>query len=149
MCGLPTFCVTTTESTPGSNRGKPVVGGWMWKFISALSRSDSKRSRVRTPQRSVKPIGDADRKLKRRNADCAIAICYQDGLSSQEEIAESRIIWTIRNPANLIPAASARWSDADLSELASIIKLAPMQLGDPDLAGGGPFLPASTGLLAG
>ena len=79
-------------------------------------------------------IGDADRKLKRRNADCAIAICYQDGLSSQEEIAESRIIWTIRNPANLIPAASARWSDADLSELASIIKLAPMQLGDPDLA---------------
>ena len=32
-------------------------------------------------------IGDADRKLKRRNADCAIAICYPDGIANQEEIA--------------------------------------------------------------
>ena len=79
-------------------------------------------------------IGDADRKLKRRNADCAIAVCYPDGIASQEEIADSRMLWTIRNPNNLVPAASARWSDADLSEMASIIKLAPMQLGNPDLA---------------
>ena len=79
-------------------------------------------------------IGDADRKLKRRNADCAIAVCYPDGIASQEEIANSRMLWTIRNPNNLVPATSARWSDADLSEMASIIKLAPMQLGNPDLA---------------
>ena len=79
-------------------------------------------------------IGDADRKLKRRNADCAIAVCYPSGIASQEAIADSRMLWTIRNPSNLVPAASARWSDADLSEMASIIKLAPMQLGNPDLA---------------
>ena len=79
-------------------------------------------------------IGDADRKLKRRNADCAIAVCYPGGISSQEEIAGSRMLWTIRNPNNLVPATKARWSDADLSEMASIIKLAPMQLGNPDLA---------------
>ena len=79
-------------------------------------------------------IRDADKKLKRGNADCAIAICYPDGIASQEAIADSRMLWTIRNPANLVPAAGALWSDADLSEMASIIKLAPMQLGDPDLA---------------
>ena len=79
-------------------------------------------------------IGDADRKLKRRNADCAIAICYPDGIANQEEIADSRMLWTIRNPNNLVPADRALWSDADLSEMASIIKLAPMQLGNPDLA---------------
>ena len=79
-------------------------------------------------------IGDADRKLRRRNADCAIAVCYPDGIASQEEIADSRMLWTIRNPNNLVPADRALWSDADLSEMASIIKLAPMQLGNPDLA---------------
>ena len=79
-------------------------------------------------------IKDADKKLKRGNADCAIAICYPDGIASQEEIADSRMLWTIRNPSNLVPATRARWSDADLGEMASIIKLAPMQLGDPDLA---------------
>ena len=79
-------------------------------------------------------IGDADKRLERRNADCAIATCYPDGIASQEEITSSRIIWTIRDPSNLIPANRARWSNADLGELASIIKLAPMQLGNPDLA---------------
>ena len=79
-------------------------------------------------------IGDADLKLKRGNADCAIAVCYPDGISSQEEIIDSRMLWTIRDPKNLVPANSASWSSADLGELASIVKLAPMQLGNPDLA---------------
>ncbi len=79
-------------------------------------------------------IGDADRKLKRRNADCAIAVCYPDGVSSEEEILDSRMLWTIRDPKNLVSPDTAVWSSADLSELASIVKLAPMQLGNPDLA---------------
>ena len=79
-------------------------------------------------------IKDADTKLKRKNADCAIAVCYPDGISSEEQIPDSRMLWTIRDPGNLVPATKARWSSADLSELASIIKLAPMQLGNPDLA---------------
>ncbi len=79
-------------------------------------------------------IRDADTKLKRKNADCALAVCYPDGISSEDQIPDSRMLWTIRDPGNLVPAAKARWSSADLSELASIIKLAPMQLGNPDLA---------------
>ncbi len=79
-------------------------------------------------------IRDADTKLKRKNADCAIAVCYPDGISSEDQIPDSRMLWTIRDPGNLVPATKARWSSADLGELASIIKLAPMQLGNPDLA---------------
>ena len=44
------------------------------------------------------------------------------------------MLWTIRAPNNLVPAPDAVWSDAGMGELASIVKLAPMQVGDPDLA---------------
>ena len=110
-------------------------GGWMDVEVHiGPVKIGLEAEQGQTAAKKREAIGDADRKLKRRNADCAIAICYQDGLASQEEVADSRVLWTIRNPANLVPAALAHWSDADLSELASIIKLAPMQLGDPDLA---------------
>ena len=79
-------------------------------------------------------IADADGRLKRNDADCAIAVCYPDGISAREQIPASRMLWTIRDPKNLVPPDQARWSDADLGELASVIKLAPMQLGNPDLA---------------
>ena len=44
------------------------------------------------------------------------------------------MLWTIRAPKALVPADEARWSDADLDELVSIITLAPAQLGNPDHA---------------
>lgn len=87
-----------------------------------------------SPAKKREAIRDADKRLESRNADCAIATCYPDGMASQEDIAGSRMLWTIRNPSNLIPANRARWSDADLGELAAIIKLEPMHLGNPDLA---------------
>ena len=82
-------------------------------------------------------IGDADRRLDQRNADCAVAVCYPEGIGSEGEIAECRLVWTIRAPNSRVAADEARWTEGSLGELASVIKLAPMQLGDPDLAAAG------------
>ena len=82
-------------------------------------------------------ISDADKRLKQRNADCAIAVCYPDGIASEGQISDSRMLWTIRAPDGLIEPENARWTEANLGELASVVKLAPMQLGDPDLAAAG------------
>ena len=79
-------------------------------------------------------ISDADNRLNQKDADCAIAICYPNGISSKKKLLASRMLWTIRAPNSLVPASEANWSDASLNELASIVKLAPMQVGDPDLA---------------
>ena len=79
-------------------------------------------------------IGDADRRLEQRLADCAIAVCYPDGITGPRQLQNSRMLWTIRAPNALVPADEARWGDADLDELASIIRLAPAQLGNPDHA---------------
>ncbi len=82
-------------------------------------------------------IGDADRRLDQRNADCAVAVCYPEGIGSEGEIAECRLVWTIRAPNSRVAADEARWTEGSLGELASVVKLAPMQLGDPDLAAAG------------
>ena len=82
-------------------------------------------------------ISDADKRLEQKNADCAIAVCYPDGIASEDQIPDSRMLWTIRAPNGLIEPEKARWTEANLGELASVVKLAPMQLGDPDLAAAG------------
>ena len=82
-------------------------------------------------------ISDADGRLDQRNADCAIAVCYPEGIGSEGEIAECRLVWTIRAPNSRVAADEARWTEGSLGELASVVKLAPMQLGDPDLAAAG------------
>ena len=82
-------------------------------------------------------ISDADNRLKQKNADCAIAVCYPEGITGEEQIPDSRMLWTIRAPNGLVEPENARWTEANLGELASVVKLAPMQLGDPDLAAAG------------
>ena len=79
-------------------------------------------------------IGDADKRLKQGLAECAIAVCYPEGITEPEQIPHSRMLWTIRAPNSLVPPHEARWSGANLDELASIIRLAPVQLGNPDHA---------------
>ena len=101
----------------------------MSRFISP--RQIALEAERASPAKRREAIRDADKKLKRRNADCGRHL--HPMACEPKDIAE-RMLWTIRNPSNLIPATRARWSDADLGELASIIKLAPMQLGNPDLA---------------
>ena len=82
-------------------------------------------------------IGDADARLEQGIVDCAVAVCYPEGIGSEGEIAGCRLAWTIRAPNSLVAAAEARWTEGSLAELASVVKLAPMQLGDPDLAAAG------------
>ena len=79
-------------------------------------------------------IADADRRLHQGNADCAIAVCYPDGITASYQLAQSRVLWAIRAPSARVPVSEVRWADADLDELVSVIELAPMQLGNPDHA---------------
>lgn len=79
-------------------------------------------------------IEDADRRLKQRLAECAIAVCYPEGITEPEQIPQSRMLWTIRAPNISASADESRWDEADLDELVSIIRLAPAQLGNPDHA---------------
>ena len=80
-------------------------------------------------------IRDADKRIQENLADCAIAVCYPDGIGERGDIARAGgLLWNIR-----APSADSRgidgdsdWGSADLDELARIIRLAPMQLGNPD-----------------
>ena len=79
-------------------------------------------------------IEDADRRLKQGLAECAVAVCYPEGITKPKQIPQSRMLWTIRAPKALVPADEAQWGDANLDELVSVIRLAPAQLGNPDHA---------------
>ena len=84
-----------------------------------------------TPNKKAEAIRDADKRLQQRLADCAIALCYAEGVS-ESELPNSRILWTIRAPKTDRQIAKAEWGEANLDELVSIIRLAPAQLGNPD-----------------
>lgn len=93
---------------------------------------EAEQGQSSTKQREA--LADADGRLQQGNADCAIAVCYPDGITARHQLEDSRLLWTIRAPNLRAPANEARWADADLDELVSVIRLAPMQLGNPDHA---------------
>ncbi len=78
-------------------------------------------------------IRDADARLAQNLADCAIAVCYPDGITRKEQMRNCRVLWAIRSPDRLRQGAAPLWNEADAAELPRIIRLAPMQLGNPDL----------------
>lgn len=84
-----------------------------------------------TPNKKADAIKDADKRLRQRLADCAIALCYVEGVT-ESELPDSRMLWTIRTPTTDRQIANAKWEEANLDELVSIIRLAPAQLGNPD-----------------
>ena len=43
-------------------------------------------------------VADADRRLEQGLADCAIAVCYPDGITASEHIPHANLLWNIRNP---------------------------------------------------
>ena len=96
---------------------------------------EAEQGQTTTKQREA--IRDADGRLDQGNADCAIAICYPDGITAQYQLAASRLLWAIRAPNQRVPVNEVRWADADLDELVAVIRLAPMQLGNPDHAAAG------------
>ena len=56
-----------------------------------------------TTAKKREAISDADNRLKQKNADCAIAVCYPDGISHKAQIPECRMLWTIRAPDSQVP----------------------------------------------
>ena len=54
-------------------------------------------------------IGDADGRLRQRNADCAIAVCYPDGITARSQLEHSRVLWAIRAPNRRAPVNEVRW----------------------------------------
>ncbi|MXY46599.1 MAG: SAM-dependent DNA methyltransferase [Chloroflexi bacterium] len=74
-------------------------------------------------------IRDADNRLTQNLAQCAVAVCYPDD-TTRESLSDARLIWTVRSGVDDI----ADWVDGGIDQLASVIRLAPAQLGDPDAA---------------
>ena len=77
-------------------------------------------------------IKDADSRLRDELADCAIAICYPDNLSSASDLADCELLHTTRAPGDRTPARNTKWERSDLVQLASVIRQIPAQLGEPD-----------------
>ena len=96
---------------------------------------EAKQGQSSTNRRDA--IKSADGRFKDANADCAIALCYPEGITTKEEIPEAQMLWTIRNPNHLTPPRTTTWTTSDLSNLVSAIRHAPMQLGNPDKAAAG------------
>ena len=71
---------------------------------------------------------DADARLEQKLAQCAIAVCYPDD-STRESLLDAWLIWKVRAGA---AGGDESWSGGDIDSLASVIRLAPAQIGDPD-----------------
>ncbi len=77
-------------------------------------------------------IKDADQRLLQELADCAIAICYPDGLVSAADVSACELLHTVRTHKDRRPANRTEWKKSNLGQLASVIRRIPDQLGDPD-----------------
>lgn len=74
-------------------------------------------------------IKDADERLQGLSSvDCAVAVCYPDN-STTETLQDGKYRWTVRHKERI---KNTDWNEGDLSQLASVIRLTPAQLGDPD-----------------
>ena len=73
-------------------------------------------------------IRDADARLNQRLAACSIAVCYPDD-TTEESIQTAQYIWQVRDGGE---SGDEGWTAGGLDQLASVIRLAPAQLGDPD-----------------
>ena len=74
-------------------------------------------------------IQDADYRLTQKLAQCAVAVCYPDD-SDAQSLPDAQFLWAVRGKAGKEPV----WTEGNLDQLASVIRLAPAQLGNPDFA---------------
>lgn len=70
-------------------------------------------------------IKDADARLTQGLAECAIALCYPDD-STADRLRNATFLWQVRDRKN------HQWDEGDLALLASVTRLTPAQLGNPD-----------------
>ncbi len=82
--------------------------------------------------KKAEALKDADGRLRDDLADCAIAICYPDGLQSKEELADCELIYTLRTHKNRPTAAKTTWTSGSIEQIAGVIRQVPQQMGDPD-----------------
>ncbi len=74
-------------------------------------------------------IQDADYRLTQKLAQCAVAVCYPDD-SDAQSLPDAQFLWAVCGKAGKEPV----WTKGNLDQLASVIRLAPAQLGNPDFA---------------
>ncbi len=86
------------------------------------------------PGKRVEAVGDADARLSQNLAAVAIAVCYPEG-TTPETLPTAELLWTVRDPSSR-DAFNSVWSTGGVERLATAARLAPMQLGDPDVVAG-------------
>ena len=79
-----------------------------------------------TPKQSD-AVRDADARITQGLAQCAVAVCYPDD-TTPESLAGAELMWAVRDGQG----RPADWATGGLDGLASVIRLAPAQLGNPD-----------------
>ena len=79
--------------------------------------------------KQAEAVRDADARIAQKLAHCAVAVCYPDG-TTPESLAGAKLMWTVRDGGE----QQAEWKSGGLDSLASVIRLAPAQLGNPDYA---------------
>ena len=82
--------------------------------------------------KKAEALKDADGRLRDDLADCAIAICYPDGLQSNEALANCELIYALRTHKNRPTAAKTTWTSGSIEQIAGVIRQVPQQMGDPD-----------------
>ena len=82
-----------------------------------------------SPNKQASASRDADARLQQGLAQCALAICYPDN-TTEESLPTARLLWSVREPS---VAAPSTWHDGNVEKLATVLRLLPAQLGDPDV----------------
>lgn len=77
-------------------------------------------------------LKDADGRLRDGLADCAIAICYPDGLIVAEDLIGCELLHSLRTYKDRPPPKKTEWTRGNIARLAGVIRRLPDQLGDPD-----------------
>ena len=88
---------------------------------------EAKHGQTSTNRREA--IDSAAGRLEQNLAQCAVAVCYPDG-TTRESLPHSDLIWSVRDRVD----DGTPWTSGDIDQLASVIRLTPAQLGDPDYA---------------
>ena len=84
-----------------------------------------------SPTKQRDALKDADARITQNLARCAVAVCYPDN-TTENTIPTAQYLYQVRDHTS--NARQAAWQRGNIDNLASVIRLAPAQIGDPDAA---------------